>query len=135
MQFTGIQRRGRVYLMPPAPYAATVRRRRRSTPRPRVDGEWLVADLRISARMVRGLELRTHGNLRPAATDLRVETSPDGVNWTAGLRTSGPEDWRCVGALDLPRVIPLRVDLQDVTARYVRRQRAGFVPRAVHLRG
>ena len=115
----GIEGGGRLYRMPPAAYASEVR------PGPpiadaavRVDGDWLVADVR-QPRGIRGLELRTHGKLLRLPRDLRIETSVDGTRWRTAF-DDRPGGLALIGALQLPRVIPLRVDLRDVIARYVR---------------
>ena len=99
----------------------------------RVDGDWIVSDLH-QAKMVRGLELRTHGNLVRLPADLRIDVSIDGTNWQQVFEQR-PGGLALLGALDLPRVIPLRVDLQDVTARFVRVNAPAFGPRAVTIYG
>jgi hypothetical protein len=132
-QFTGIQAAGRVYLMPPAPYRREVRPGITADAAVRVDGDWIVADLH-QPRPVRGLELRTHGNLVRLPADLRIDISPDGTNWQP-IFEQRPGGLALLGALDLPRVIPLRVDLQDVTARFVRVNAPAFGPRAVTIYG
>ena len=118
-QLLGIQGGGRLYRMPPTAYATEVRP---GTPiadaTVRVDGDWLVADVR-QPRGMRGLELRTHGKLLRLPRDLRIETSVDGTRWETAF-DDRPGGLALIGALQLPRVIPLRVDLRDVTARYVR---------------
>ena len=133
-QFTGIQSAGRVYLMPPTPYARGVR------PGPaidgaamRVDGDWIVADAR-QPRGIRSLELRTHGNLVRLPKDLRIDISTDGIQWKTVFEDR-PGGLALAGALELPRVIPLRVDLQDVTARFVRINTPAFGPRVITLYG
>jgi hypothetical protein len=133
-EFTGIQSAGRVYLMPAAPFARQIRPGMAiDDASVRVENEWIVADLQ-RARAVRGMELRTHGNLVRLPADLRVETSLDGVRWDTAF-DDRPGGLALVGALDLPRVIPLRLDLSDVTARYVRVNAPAFGPRALTIFG
>jgi hypothetical protein len=132
-ELTGIQTAGRVYLMPPAPYRREVRPGIAVDAAARVEGDWIVSDLH-QARMVRGLELRTHGNLVRLPADLRIDVSADGTNWQPVFEQR-PGGMALLGALDLPRVIPLRVDLQDVTARFVRVNAPAFGPRAVTIYG
>ena len=104
-QFTGIQSAGRVYLMPPTPYARGVR------PGPaidaaavRLDGDWIVADVQQPAA-IRTLELRTHGNLVRPPRELLIDVSVDGTAWRRVFEER-PGGLALVGALDLPRVIP-----------------------------
>jgi hypothetical protein len=131
-QFTGIQAGGRVYLMPPASYARDVRPGARiESTAVRVDGDWLVADLRQSYD-VRSLELRTHGNLVRLPKDLQIDISDDGREWRRVFEDR-PGGLALKGALDLPRVIPLRVDLQDVTARFVRVNTPAFRPSSLTI--
>jgi hypothetical protein len=133
-QFTGIQAGGRVYLMPPAPYAREVRPGI-AMPDARVtaSSDWLTADLQ-EVRVVRGIEVRTHGNLVRLPATLTVETSADGVAWTA-VFDERPGGVALVGALAAPRVIPIRLDVPDVRARYVRVNTPAFRPTAVTIYG
>jgi len=120
--------------MPAAPFARQIRPGMAiDDASVRVENEWIVADLQ-RARAVRGMELRTHGNLVRLPADLRVETSLDGVRWDTAF-DDRPGGLALVGALDLPRVIPLRLDLSDVTARYVRVNAPAFGPRALTIFG
>jgi hypothetical protein len=118
-QRLGVQGGGVVYRMPPAPYA---REPRAGTPIEGValssDPGWLIADLH-RVQPVRGLELRTYGALHPLPDELVLQVSVDGRNWTVAFRDR-PGGVALVGALSSPRVIPLRIDLQDIVARYVR---------------
>lgn len=123
-QLLGVQG-GPVYRMPAAPYPRE--------PRPGVlidgvslssDPRWLTADLQ-RVQPVRGLELRTHGSLHPLPDTLVVQTSTDGRTWTAAFEDR-PGGVLLVGALAWPRVVPIRIDLQDVAARYVRLDTPAF---------
>jgi hypothetical protein len=124
-QMLGVQGAGAVYRMPPAPFA---REPRAGTPIEDVtlssDPGWLIADLR-RAQTVRGLELRTYGALHPLPDELIVQTSVDGKNWTIAF-DDRPGGLLLAGALASPRLVPLRIDLQDVTARYVRLDTPAF---------
>jgi len=130
----GIEGGGRLYRMPPAAYARQVRA---GTPiaaaAVRIDFDWMVADVQ-RPRGIRGLDLRTHGNLLRLPQDLRIETSVDGTRWETAF-DERPGGLALIGALELPRVIPLRVDLRDVIARYVRVNTPGFSPRALTVYG
>lgn len=130
----GIEGGGRLYRMPPAAYATEVRAGTPIADAPvTIAGDWLVADAR-QPRAIRGLELRTHGKLLRLPRDLRIETSVDGARWETAF-DDRPGGLALVGALQLPRVIPLRVDLRDVIARYVRVNAPGFGPRAITIFG
>jgi len=130
----GIEGGGRLYRMPAVAYAREVRP---GTPiadaAVTVDGDWLIADVR-QARTVRSIELRTHGKLLRLPRDLRIETSVDGTKWELAFEDR-PGGLALIGALELPRVIPLRVDLKDVTARYVRVNVPAFGTRALTITG
>ena len=133
-QFTGIQSAGRVYLMPPSPYARDVRPGARiDAAAVRVEGDWIVADVQ-QPRGIRTLELRTLGNIVRLPKDLRIDVSVDGTAWRTVFEER-PGGLALAGALDLPRVIPLRVDLLDVTARFVRINTPAFGARALTLYG
>lgn len=128
----GVQGGGRLYRMPPAAYAREVRP---GTPidaaTVRVDGGWIVADVQ-QARPLRGLELRTRRHFVWLPKDLRIDTSVDGAAWTT-LFEDRPGGLALVGVLEQPKVIPLRVDLRDVTARYVRVNAPAFGPGALTI--
>ena len=130
----GVQGGGRLYRMAPAPYAAEVRPGAAiDAAIARVDGEWIVANVG-QARDIRGLELRTGGNLVRLPKDLRIDTSVDGTRWETAFE-GRPGGLALVGALQQPLVIPLRVDLRDVTARYVRVNAPAFGAKAITLYG
>jgi hypothetical protein len=88
------------------------------------DPGWLIADLH-RAQPVRGLELRTHGALHPMPDELVVQTSVDGTTWKTAF-DDRPGGLLLFGALASPRLVPLRIDLQDVAARYVRLDTPAF---------
>jgi hypothetical protein len=121
----GIQGGGALYRMPATPYA---HERRPGTPIDGValssDPGWLIADLQ-RAQPVRGLELRTDGALHPLPDELVVQTSIDGRRWTVAF-DDRPGGLALAGALASPLAIPLRIDLQDVVARYVRLDTPAF---------
>jgi hypothetical protein len=124
-ELLGVQGGGAVYRMPAAPFAheprggPVIEEARLSS-----DPGWLIADLG-RVQPVRGLELRTYGALHPLPDDLVVQTSVDGRNWTVAF-DDRPGGLALVGALAWPRVVPLRIDLQDVAARYVRLDTPAF---------
>ncbi len=130
----GVEGGGRLYRMPPAAYAPETR-----TVTPvadttvRVDGDWLIADVG-QPRAIRGVELRTHGKLLRLSRDLRIDTSVDGIRWETAFEDR-PGGLALAGALQLPRVIPLRVDLRDITARYVRANVPSFGTAAITVFG
>jgi hypothetical protein len=127
----GIEGGGRLYRMAPAPYAREARPGVAIDAAARVEGDWIVADAR-QARSLRGLDLRTHGNLVWLPRDLRVDTSLDGTRWETAFEDR-PGGLALTGALQLPRVIPLRVDLRDVTGRYVRVTAPAFGAQAITI--
>ena len=65
---------------------------------------------------------------------LLIDVSPDGTAWRRVFEER-PGALALTGALDLPRVIPLRVDLQDVTARFVRVNTPAFRPSSLTIYG
>jgi hypothetical protein len=125
VQMLGVQGGGRVYLMPAAPYA---RQQAPGIPMDNValasDPGWLIADLHV-AQPVRALELRTYAVLHPVPDELVVQTSIDGTNWTPAF-DDRPGGLLLVGALASPIVVPLRIDLHDTVARYVRLDTPAF---------
>ena len=130
----GIEGGGRLYRMAPAAYAREVRPGTAiAAAAVRVEGDWIVADVQ-QPQGIRGLELRTHGNLVRLPKDLRIDTSVDGARWET-VFDDRPGGLALIGALQLPRVIPLRVDLRDVTARYVRVNAQAFGARAITIFG
>jgi hypothetical protein len=121
----GVEGTGTVYLMPAAPYART------GPPGTPIDGVslssdpgWLIADLH-RVQPVRALELRTYGALHPLPDQLVVQTSIDGRSWST-VFADRPGGLALAGALASPLVIPLRIDLEDVAARYVRLDTPAF---------
>jgi hypothetical protein len=123
-RFTGIQSAGRVYQMPAAPYAREVRRGSPIEVIARVEGDWVVAEL-SQERLLRGVEVRVRGNLVRLPKDLRIETSTDGIAWTTRF-DERPGGLVLLAALAEPLVMPVRVDLQDVSARYIRINTGAF---------
>lgn len=132
-RFTGIQSAGRVYEMPAAPYAREVRRGTPVDAGTRVEGDWIVATL-PQAHTVRGLEVRIRGNLVRLPKDLRIDTSMDGIEWTTRF-DDRPGGLVLLAALAEPLVMPVRIDLQDVSARYVRINAGAFGPGALTIFG
>src|SRR5262249_13467661 len=124
-QMLGVQSGGRLYRLPAASYATAPRP---GTPIEGValssDPGWLTGDLQ-RAQPVRGLELRTHGVLHPLPDELIVQTSLDGKRWTTAF-DDRPGGLALTGALASPQVVPLRIDLQDAAARYVRLDAPAF---------
>jgi hypothetical protein len=118
-EMLGVTGGGRVYRLPAVGFlpqmTAGADRPIRSV---RVDGPWLTADLG-DVRTTRMVELRTHGNLVKLPAVLHVESSVDGSTWTPLLDVS-PGGPALLGALAVPRVIPLRLFLPDPQARYIR---------------
>jgi hypothetical protein len=131
---TGVQAGGHIYLMPPAPYAREVRPGIAfSDTRVTASADWLTADLGED-RVVRGIEVRTHGNLVRLPATLTVQTSLDEARWTT-VFDERPGGVALVGALAAPRVIPIRLDIPDVRARYVRVNTPAFRPTTVTIYG
>jgi hypothetical protein len=132
VEFLGIEGGGRLYRMAPAAYAREAR-----PGRPLADTivnaspEWLTANLR-TVQPIRGIELNTNGNLVLLPKDLHVQTSVDGSQWTTAFEDR-PGGLVLIGALRLPRAMPIRVDLGDVDARYVRVNTPAFRAGAVTI--
>jgi hypothetical protein len=133
-EFLGVQGSGRLYRMAAAPYAREVRP---GVPTGAVTvaagADWLTADL-AKTQPVRGVELRTLGNLVRLPRDLVVQTSVDGAQWTTRFEDR-PGGAVLIGALQWPRVMPIRVDLGDVDARYVRVNAPAFGAGAITVYG
>jgi hypothetical protein len=131
-EFVGVEGGGRLYRMAPAPYATEVRP---GTPvndtAVSAGAEWLTADL-LKPQTVRGLELRVYGSLLRLPRNLHVETSLDGAQWTRRF-DDRPGGAVLVGALRLPREMPIRLDLGDIEARYVRVNAPGLGPRSMTI--
>ena len=131
-EFLGVEGGGRLYRMAPAAYASEVR-----TGHPvsgatvSVSTEWLTADL-LRPQPVRGLELNTYGNLVRLPKDLHVQLSVDGTEWATAYEDR-PGGLVLLGALRLPRRMPIRLDLGDVRARYVRVNAPAFGARALTI--
>jgi hypothetical protein len=118
-ELLGIEGGGRLYRMGPTAYAREAR-----PGRPLADAaveaslQWLTADLH-AVQPVRSIEVNTNGNLVRLPKDLHIQTSVDGVQWTTAFEDR-PGGLVLTGALRLPGVMPILVDLSDVEARYVR---------------
>jgi hypothetical protein len=131
-ELVGIEGGNRLYRMAPAGYAREVRPGRPVAEAVVIASpEWLTADLR-TVRPVRGFEVNTNGNLVRLPADLLVQTSVDGVQWTTAFEDR-PGGLVLIGALRLPRLIPIRLDLGDVAARYVRVNTPAFRAGAVTI--
>ena len=131
-RFIGIEGGGRLYRMGPAPYARDARPGHLLADAS-VTGsaDWLIADLgRVQA--ARAIELTTNGDLVRLPKDLVVQTSVDGGQWATAFENR-PGGLALIGALRLPLAIPLRVDLGDVDARYVRINTPTFRPGTVAI--
>lgn len=131
-EMLGVQGGGRLYRLPPAPYA------RERRPGPPIEDIaiasgpfWITADVR-RYEPLRAVGLRIHGNLVALPASLRVETSADGTAWTAAF-DDRPGGLALAAALASPRDMPLTIDLSDVTARYVRINAPAFHARDVTI--
>jgi hypothetical protein len=110
---------GGLYEMSPAPYEAPLVVGAALAPSAvDVRGEWIVADLGRAAS-VRAVDLRTRGHVVKLPGVVRIETSLDGVTWTLAAEQP-PGGLALIGALSDPRVIPLRIAVPYVQARFVR---------------
>jgi hypothetical protein len=128
----GVSGAGRVYEMTAAPYPPQIAagHPRAAAPVNRRDG-WLTFDLGGRAT-VRAVELRTEGDLRGVPETVRVETSNDGETWTLAAEQF-PGGAAMIGALAAPLDVPLRVNLPDPDARFVRVNVTKFGPSAVTI--
>jgi len=83
---------------------------------------------------IRAVSLRTRGHVPLLPQTVRVETSVDGVSWTLAA-DEPPGGLAFVGALEEPLIVPLRVVLPDVRARYVRMNAPNFFPYQLAIYG
>jgi hypothetical protein len=115
----GVEGGGRLYRLPPAP----------STPDPRpgtpiagattsTDRDWMTLDLHRQ-ELVRGVVIRLFTRLFMLRRNLTIQTSADGAHWTT-LSDDRPGGAALRASLEDPVAIPIRIDLDDVEARYVR---------------
>ena len=129
-EFVGIEGAGRLYRMAAAAYRTEVRTGRSvGTAAVSASTDWLTADL-LNVQPLRGLELETYGNLVRLPKDLVVQSSLDGAAWTT-VYEDRPGGLVLLGALRLPRLMPIRLDLGDVAARFVRVNAPAFGARAL----
>lgn len=117
-ELVGVQSGGAVYRLPALPYARSPRPAAAAPASVRQEANWLIADLG-RATIVRAVELTTNGQLTRLPASLTIQSSLDSAAWTA-VYDERPGAAALVGALDNPRTIPVRIELPDVTARYVR---------------
>jgi hypothetical protein len=94
------------------------------------DPGWLIVDLKRSQR-VRGIEVRTRSVLHLIPDDLMVQVSNDGTVWRT-VFDGRPGGIALRGALASPLTIPLRLDLGDVEARYLRIDTPAFTDCVVY---
>ncbi|HEY0873108.1 MAG TPA: hypothetical protein VGD94_06510 [Vicinamibacterales bacterium] len=110
---------GPVYVIPPQPSARTPPLGDDLTATP-IETEAGYAAIDLGAeRTVRAITIALRWRYAEIGAKLTVETSPDGVNWSQVW-----EDWTgeraLAGALEDQRLIPMRIYLDDVRARYIR---------------
>ena len=118
-EILGVRGGGRLYRMPAAAYAREPRPGTALTHvRVAANDDWLTADLGEPTE-VRGLELRVGARLLRLPRDLAIDVSVDGAQWTRAFEQR-PGGLAFLGALAAPRTIPIRVDLGDLRARYLR---------------
>lgn len=129
-EFIGVEGGGRLYRMPASAYPAEVRSGR-VLPETIASAStgWLTVDLQ-SAHPIRSIELNTYGNLVRLPKDLHVQTSVDGTGWTTAF-DDRPGGLVLAGALRAPRLMPIRIDMADVAARYLRVNAPAFGTRAL----
>jgi hypothetical protein len=131
-EMLGVQGGGRLYRLPPAPYARELR------PGVPIAGTAVAvgpAGMMVDtggSQPVRLIELRTYGTLIALPASLRVDTSIDGATWVTAF-DDRPGGLALIAALASPRDMPLRIDLSDVPARYVRVNVTAFRPGAVTI--
>ena len=125
---------GRLYELPPAPFArqVTLGRAIPAAGVERNDG-WLTLDLGTE-QTVRAVELRTRGHVVLLRATVRVEISADGVTWAvAADEPAGGLAF--AGALADPRAVPVRLILPDARARFIRLDTPAFTSSAVTVYG
>ena len=116
----GVEGGGRLYRLPPAP----------STPDPRpgtpiagattsTDRDWLTRTC-VGTSPFAASMMRTSRASSGSGAISTIQTSADGAHVDDGVRRPAWRRSRCVGALADPVAIPIRIDLGDVEARYVR---------------
>jgi hypothetical protein len=127
VELLGVTGAGRLYLLPPAGYPRQTPVGPELTPaKTGGNAEWLTADLG-SVQTIRAVALRTRGHVVLLPQTVRVETSVDGVSWTLAA-DEAPGGLALVGALAQPLIVPIRIILPDVRARYVRMNAPNFFP-------
>lgn len=127
VELLGVSGAGRLYRLPPSGYARQVTVGPALTPaKTGGNAEWLNADLG-SVQRIRAVALRTRGHVPLLPQTLRVETSLDGVSWTLAA-DEPPGGLALAGALEEPLIVPIRIILPDVRARYVRMNAPNFFP-------
>jgi len=125
---------GRLYELPPAPFARQITVGAPIAARDLKKGDgWLTLDLGAE-HTVRAVELRTRGHVVLLRATLRVEISVNGTAWTVAAEepTGG---LAFTGALADPRWVPVRVTVPDAPARYVRLDTPAFNGAAVTVYG
>jgi hypothetical protein len=133
-EMLGVSGGGRVYRMSPSAFAHEIHAGARIEP-VSVDAQapWITADLG-SVKTARVLELRTHGGLVRLPAVILIESSRDGVTWTRDVEQA-PGGPALIGALAAPQVVPLRLVLPDIQARFIRINASEFGPRAITIFG
>jgi hypothetical protein len=132
VEMLGVSGGGLVFKLPPAGFRQEVAPGPALTAlRGDVSGDALVVDLG-EPRIARWIDLRTFGYLTRLPKLVRIEASLDGAAWTP-VHEDWPGGAALAGALADPRVVPLRLLLPDVRARYFRVNTPRLGPRAVTI--
>ena len=129
VEFLGVQSGGGLYRLPALPYAPSRRPVRSVTASVTQDPGWLIADL-AGPRTVRAIQVRTGDDFRLLPPSLTVQASMDGRSWTT-VHDGGPGGAAMLGALEQPQAVPIYIELQDVSARYVRVNTPIYGPQAL----
>ncbi len=128
----GVSAGGRLYSLPAASYPRQITV---GTALPlshvSIDAGWIVVDLGRS-QTIRAVDLRTRGHVSLLYRTVRVETSADGETWTIAA-DEPPGGLALIGALSEPLVVPLRILIPDIHARFVRINGAAFGTGAVTI--
>ena len=133
-ELLGVSGGGRLFRLPPAGFSRDAKLGPALTLRSvAMTSDSLLVDLG-TPQAVRWVDLRTFGFMTRLPQTVRIEASADEVRWTP-VYDEWPGGAALVGALADPRATPLRLQLPDVSLRYLRINTPRLGPGAVTIYG